>query len=66
MQTDIIIVNLREFTGDDIVNATSNMSNIIGQGGFGKVYRGTYKHLLVAVKVLKEVIKMCLIDFHES
>ncbi len=34
--------------------AIRNYLTLVGKGGFGKVYRGTY-HLEVAIKVLNEV-----------
>ena len=41
----------------DIVTATRNFhtENLIGQGGFGKVYRGNIRSTVFAIKVLNKV-----------
>ena len=39
----------------EIIEATSDLSAMIGKGGFGRVYRGTYHGTDIAVKVLSEV-----------
>ena len=46
---------VREFTDLEITEATSDLSTLIGKGGFGRVYRGTYHGTDIAVKVLSEV-----------
>uniref|UniRef100_A0A803MRM2 Serine/threonine-protein kinase n=1 Tax=Chenopodium quinoa TaxID=63459 RepID=A0A803MRM2_CHEQI len=46
---------LRRYTPDEIRVATEDFSEekIIGEGGYGKVYRGTLDHTPVAIKVLE-------------
>ena len=46
---------VREFTAEEVKVATDDFTNEIGRGGFGTVFRGTLKHLAVAVKVLNKV-----------
>lgn len=43
MRTSIKINDVKCFTFEDMARATSNFSNStqVGQGGYGKVYRGT-------------------------
>ncbi|KAK6273629.1 hypothetical protein POUND7_010712 [Theobroma cacao] len=45
----------RKYTSDEIEVATDffSESNVIGQGGYGKVYKCSLYHTLVAVKVLR-------------
>ena len=49
-----------EFLAEELFNATSSYgkANLIGEGGYGRVYRGTLRHTTVAIKVLSEVNKM--------
>ena len=58
------------FTGAELEEATDNFSTVhlLGQGGFGKVFKGMIRHTTVAVKLLTKVkfsdIKMhCLLFF---
>ena len=44
--------------GDALKAATDNFSDIVGRGGFGVVYRGSYHHVDVAVKVLNKVMRL--------
>lgn len=55
---DALISNerrIRRYTPDEVKVATDNLSEkkIIGEGGYGKVYRGTLDHTPVAIKVLE-------------
>lgn len=55
---DALISNerrIRRYTQDEIRVATEEFSNknIIGEGGYGKVYSGTLHHTHVAIKVLE-------------
>ena len=45
------------FTYHDVKDGTDNFSekNILGEGGFGIVYRAVLKSTVCAVKILKEV-----------
>ncbi|XP_074280740.1 U-box domain-containing protein 34-like [Silene latifolia] len=46
----------RKYTSDEIKEATDFLSDtrVIGEGGYGKVYKGVLDHTSVAVKVLRE------------
>ena len=50
-----ICVGLREFSTAEIKSSTAEFSELVGKGGFASVYKGTYQHLAVAVKVLNAV-----------
>ncbi len=54
------------FTKTDLENATGSfkVENLIGEGGFGKVYRGRLRHADVAVKVLTDVSINVLYTMH--
>ena len=53
----MFIVGLKMMiTDEEIKTVTNDFSNLIGRGGFGSVYRGRYKHVEVAVKILSKVI----------
>ena len=45
------------FSGDELLRATSYFSeeNMVGKGGFGRVFRGKLRHSEVAIKVLNTV-----------
>ena len=49
---------MRKYVAAELVQATNNYTELIERGGFGQVYKGTYHHLVVAVKVLNEVIRV--------
>lgn len=49
------LIGVRRFTKSEIEQATSSFKDLIGMGGFGKVYRGSFHGLEVAVKVFHEV-----------
>jgi hypothetical protein len=46
-----------EFGSDKLSEATDffNPNNLIGEGGFGQVYRGVLRYTTVAIKILTEV-----------
>lgn len=45
----------QDFSYSDILEITNNFQNLIGEGGFGKVYLGNLKNgTQVAVKLLSE------------
>ena len=51
----IVSVNVREFKRSELEESTRNYSTLIGKGGFGKVYKGIFHHLPIAVKLLNKV-----------
>lgn len=44
---------------EELALATKNYAELVGKGGFGKVYRGVFCHQDVAVKQLDPVL-MCM------
>lgn len=55
----------KEFTHGEILAATSNLSQLLGQGGFGPVYKGTLPTLglEIAVKILAKGSKQGAQEF---
>lgn len=47
---------IRRYTPDEIKAATDSLSEkkVIGEGGYGKVYKGVLEHMPVAIKVLQQ------------
>lgn len=46
------LLGVRAFTRNELYRATNGFSDQVGEGGFGKVYRGTVGSAEVAVKIL--------------
>ncbi len=56
--------NIMIFSKDDLKKITKNNSHVIGQGGFGKVFKGTLEdNTMVAVKTSIEVNQARKEDF---
>ncbi|XP_038898160.1 putative leucine-rich repeat receptor-like serine/threonine-protein kinase At2g19230 [Benincasa hispida] len=54
----------REYSYSEVVSLTNNFKDIIGEGGFGKVYKGALKDkTLVAVKLLSSTSKQGYKEF---
>ncbi|XP_038896233.1 putative leucine-rich repeat receptor-like serine/threonine-protein kinase At2g19230 [Benincasa hispida] len=54
----------REYSYSEVVSITNNFRDIIGEGGFGKVYKGALKDkTLVAVKLLSSTSKQGYREF---
>lgn len=54
----------KEFTHGEILAATSNLSQLLGRGGFGPVYKGTLPTgLEIAVKILADDSKQGAQEF---
>ncbi|XP_008462394.2 putative leucine-rich repeat receptor-like serine/threonine-protein kinase At2g19230 [Cucumis melo] len=54
----------REYSYSEVVSITNNFRDIIGEGGFGKVYKGVLKDkTLVAVKLLSSTSKQGYREF---
>ena len=54
----LLTVGVRQFTPHELTLASSNFSELVGKGGFGKVYRGVFHHQAVAIKQLDSVIAL--------
>ena len=51
----IFSVNVREFKRPELDKTKRNYFTLIGKGGFGKVYKGFFHYLPIAVKLLNKV-----------
>lgn len=51
----LVEVSLKDFTSEEIKQVSNNFQDVIGEGWFGRVYKGTYEDKHLAVKVLHEV-----------
>ena len=51
----IFSVNVREFRRSELEESSRNYSTLIGKEGFGKVDKGIFHHLPIAVKLLNKV-----------
>lgn len=47
--------SLKNFSSEEIKGVSNNFQDVIGEGWFGRVYKGTYEGKPLAVKVLHEV-----------
>ena len=47
--------SIREFSEQELVEATDSFSSIIGKGSCGKVFKGTLHHTAIAVKLIEPV-----------
>ena len=50
-----LCIGIREFSPAEVLAATGNFGDLVGKGGFGKVFKGKYHHSYIAVKVLNKV-----------
>lgn len=47
--------HIKSFKEEELLKATNNYSHLLGQGGFGSVYKGEFNNVYIAVKKPKDV-----------
>lgn len=59
----LLAIIVHRFAPEELASATNNYAELVGKGGFGRVYRGVFCHQDVAVKQLDPVL-MCSVYYN--